>query len=264
MNPVVPQANADEDLLKFLRENSSPLGNNIRLAGSPRSPSSGPRQAIIIINVVHKPAGIHGFVYGFRRLEEPSRGSYVEKIHRDQVRGRDQYLLSPPLNIMKTTYGAHQNGQPLLNDKGYELSSFIAVQNFQGKNQQQVRQIAKVFGTAVKHHIERDPNCQNQEIIVSEGNINYDENNVFMDFIGERNAVNLYRTILPVDSTPGYSQFNIEHARSFFREGSLSPSSVTFIQGDNRFLAPEHGEQPAQPAQNEQGENENQEAGAQE
>ena len=231
--------NENEALLQFLRQNCSPLGNSIRLAGSPRSVQGGPRQAIIIIYVLHKAGGIHGFLYGFRRMEEPNMGSYVEKIHRDQVRGRDPYLLSAPLNILKTTYGAHRNEQPILNNKGYELSTFVAIQNFELKTEETVRQLAKCFGTAIKQHIENDPACQNQEIVVSDNNVHYNENNVFMDFLGERNAVNLYRTILPVDSTPGYSQFNVGHARLFFRQGTLSAQSVALIKSDNTFLATE-------------------------
>ena len=234
-NPTA-QVDNNEELLQFLRQNSSPLANNIRLTGSPRSAQTGPRQAIIIVKILHKPNGIHAFLYGFRRLEEPTRGSYVEKIHRDQVCGRDQYLMAAPLNILKTTYGWHENGEPILNEKGYELSAFVAVQNFENKTEQNLRELARVFATAVKQHIERDPNCQNQQVVVNDANIYYNENSVFMDFIGERNAVNLYRTILPVDSTPGYSQFNVGHARSFFRTGTLSPQSVALIKSDNTFL----------------------------
>lgn len=235
MNPT-----DNESILEFLRANSSPLENSIRLAGSPRSAANGPRQAVIILHILHKPGGIHGYVYGFRRLEEPDRGTYIEKIHRDQVRSRDPFLLGQPLNVLKTTFGSYENGVQLLNEKGYELSAFVAIQNFQGKTEQTIRQLAKVFATAIKNHIEKDPNCQNQEIIVSDANIHYNEDSVFMDFIGEKNAVNLYRTILPVDSTPGYSQFFVAHARSFFREGSLSPQSVALIQSTDIFLAPEH------------------------
>jgi hypothetical protein len=167
------------------------------------------------------------------------------------------------LNIIKTTYGAYENGEPILNDKGYELSAFVAIQNFQGKTVQAVREHAKVFATAVKNHIERDPGCQNQEIVVSEHNIHYDENNVFMDFLGEKNAVNLYRTILPVDSTPGYSQFYASNARSFFREGTLSPQSVAFIKGDDTFLRneqEEHNEHEEQNGNEENGDQEDQNA----
>ncbi len=207
------------------------------MAGSPRSAQTGPRQAIIIVKILRRVNGIHAFLYGFRRLEEPNRGSYVEKIHRDQVRGRDQYLMAAPLNILKTTYGWYKNGEPVLNEKGYELSAFVAVQNFENRTEQNLRELARVFATAVKQHIERDPNCQNQQIVVNDANIHYNEDGVFMDFIGEQNAVNLYRTILPVDSTPGYSQFNVGHARSFFRTGLLSPQSVALIKSDNTFLA---------------------------
>lgn len=213
------------------------------------------------MHVLHKAGGIHGFLYGFRRFEEPGKGSYVEKIHRDQVRSRDPYLLGAPLNILNTTYGAHQDGQPILNDKGYELSTFVAVQNFELKTEETVRQLAKVFATTVKKHIERDPTCRNQEIVVSDNNIHYNEDNVFMDFVGERNAVNLYRTILPVDSTPGYSQFHRGHARSFFREGTLSPQSVALIKSDDTFLATNHHngneEQGTQKAENGQDQNTN-------
>ena len=260
MNTGNAQPNESDVLLQYLRENSSPLDNGIRLVGSPRSSTSGPRQAIIIVNIIHKRVGIHGFVYGFRRLENPELGTYIEKLHRDQVRGRDPYLLGAPLNVLKNTYGSHNRDGPILNDKGYELSSFVAIQNFQGKTEQEVRQLAKYFATAIKIHIEKDPNCQNQEIVVSEDNILYNEDSVFMDFIGERNAVNLYRTILPVDSTPGYSQFYLDNARSFFHEHSLSPQSVSLIKSDDTFLAPdpaqaqeaenaqEHGDDDAAPA----------------
>ena len=256
MNYTNAQGDDNEALLQYLRENSNPLGSNIRLAGSPRSPSSGPRQAVIIIYVLHKRDGIHGFVYTFRRLEEQNKGSYVEKIHRVLVRSRDPFFLGAPLNILISTYDSHRQGEPVLNEKGYELSAFVAIQNFREKTAQQVIELAKCFGAAVKRHIEKDPNCQNQEIVVHRANIHYNEDNVFMDFIGERNAVNLYRTILPVDSTPGYSQFNFGHARSFFREGSLNPQSVALIKSDNRFLAPGFGGEQGQNQQEQNGNNE--------
>ena len=231
--------NANDQTMQFLLENSAPLPSNIRLLGSPRA-SNGPRKAIIIIYIIWREDGIHGFAFEFRRFEEPDKGTYVEKIFRDQVRGNDQYLLSPPMNIVKLSFGAHRNNAVLLNDKGYELSVFIALQNFQGKTEEQVRHLARMFGMAIKQHIESDPNCQNQVVIVSDENIHYNQDQVYMDLIGERNAVRLYRSILPVDSTPGYSTYNTGHARSFFREGSLRPESVAFIKSDDTFLAPEH------------------------
>ena len=159
--------------------------------------------------------------------------------------------MAAPLNILKTTYGWHENGEPILNEKGYELSAFVAVQNFENRTEQNLRELARVFATAVKQHIERDPNCQNQEVVVNDANISYNEDSVYMDFIGERNAVNLYRTILPVDSTPGYSQFNVGHARSFFRAGTLSPQSVALIKSDNTFLAVEEPNEPGENAEEE-------------
>ena len=231
--------NAREDALTYFRENSAPLNNNVRLVGSPRA-SSGPRKAIIIIYIIRRPDGIDGIMFEFRRFEEPDKGTYVEKLFRDQVRQNDPYLLAPPMNVVKTSFGAHRNNVVLLNDKGYELSVFVAMQNFQGKTEEEVRHLAKMFGMAIKEHIESDPNCQNQLVVVSEENIHYNEDAVYMDFIGERNAVRLYRSILPVDSTPGYSQYNVEHARSFFREGTLSPESVAFIKSDDTFLARAH------------------------
>ena len=258
MNPShVP----DDPMMEYLRNNSNPLGNNIRIAGSPRSGLNGPRQAVIIVHILRFVGGIHAIIYWFRRLEDLTKGTYVEKIHRDQVRGRDEKLLGPPLNILKTTFGAYENGQPLLNEKGYEQSVFVSLHNFENKNRQEVTEFAKVFATAIKNHIERDPNCQNQEVVVTEGNIHDNMDRVMMDYIGERNAVNLYRSILPVDSTPGYSQFFVNHARSFFRPGTLSPQSVAFIKADDTFLAPEHvnngaqdgGEEP-QPGQNQNNE----------
>ena len=238
MNGSNPTGNDSEDLLQILRDNSAPLGSNVRVMGSPKPASSGPRQAIMIIHILHRANGIHGYAYGFRRLEEPDKGTYMEKIHRDQVRASDPYLLGPPLNILRATYGAYKDGLPLLNDKGYELSVFIALQNFENKNEQKVRQLAKFFGMAIKQHVEHDPTCQNQEIVVTDDNIHYNRDSVFMDLIGEKNAVNLYRTVLPVDSTPGYSESFVNHARSFFCEGSLTPQSVALIKGDDRFLAP--------------------------
>ena len=251
MNSPNGRPNANATLHQRLLESSQPLNASIRVEGSPRAPNTGVRKAIIKVNILNKDDGIHAYLYGFRRLEEPDKGTYVEKIHRDQVRRKDAYLLSPPLNCLRTTWGTYENGEALLNEKGYELSTFAALQNFQGKSPAEVRQLAKMFAMAIKHHIETDPNCQRQEVVVDDANIYYDEDTVFMDIIGERNAVNLYRSILPVDSTPGYSSDNLTHATSFFRQGSLSPESVTFIQGDDSFLAPEYrNEQQENNAQN--------------
>ena len=189
---------------------------------------------IIIMYTIHKENGFDGVAFEFRRLGEPDKGTFVEKVLRDQVCANDKRLVGPPMNIVNASYGAHRNNVRVLNSKGYELSVFVAIQNFKGKTEGQVRQFARIFGTVIKQRIQSDPKSLNQIVVVAEENIHYSKDNVLMDFIGESNAMRLFRSVLPDFTNKS------EYARSFFRDGSKVSESVALMKSGDLFMDPKH------------------------